>query len=232
MVGSKQVHPVFLSVEEADAHCRAGAGIWKFASTDEGLNPDVVLVGIGCEITFEVIKAAEILKKLTPHLRIRVVNVTDLMVLGTEGTHPHSLTTQDFNGLFTHDKPIHFNYHGYAAELKGLLFGRPELDRVTIESYREEGTTTTPFDMMLQNRTSRYHVVEAAIKGGAKTNERVRLDMNMSLSEIRHRVAKIREYIFTEGKGMPTFSKYVDVEFNCVADPDDTYTKPDFETLK
>ena len=201
MVGSKQPQPVFLSAEEADSHCRAGASVWKFASTDDGLDPDVVLVGIGAEITFEVIEAAAMLRKRTPDLRVRVVNVTDLMVLGLEGSHPHSLTHDDFDALFTADRPIHFNYHGYPNELKGLLFGRPNLHRVSIEAYAEEGSTTTPFDMMLRNRVSRYHVMEAAIKGGAQRNEKIRLDMHELLSGIRHEVSKMQEYIMTNSKG-------------------------------
>ena len=202
MVGSKQPQPVFLSADEADSHCRAGASVWKFASTDDGLDPDVVLVGIGAEITFEVIEAAAMLRKRTPDLRVRVVNVTDLMVLGLEGSHPHSLTHDDFDALFTADRPIHFNYHGYPNELKGLLFGRPSSQRISIEAYAEEGSTTTPFDMMLRNRVSRYHVMEAAIKGGARRNEKIKLDMHELLSGIRHEISKIQEYIMTNSKGM------------------------------
>ena len=204
MVGSKQPQPVFLSAEEADSHCRAGASVWKFASTDDGLDPDVVLVGIGAEITFEVIQAAATLRQRTPNLRVRVVNVTDLMVLGLEGSHPHSLTHDDFDALFTADRPIHFNYHGYPNELKGLLFGRPKLHRISIEAYAEEGTTTTPFDMMLRNRVSRYHVMEAAIKGAAQRNEKIRLDMHELLSGVRHEVSQVQEYIMTTSKGMPS----------------------------
>jgi xylulose-5-phosphate/fructose-6-phosphate phosphoketolase len=109
MVGSKQPVPSFLSVEEADAHCQAGASIWKFASTDDGLNPDVVLVGIGCELMFEVVSAAAILRRKCPDLRVRVVNVTDLMILEAETLHPHSLDHESFTSLFTADRPIHFS---------------------------------------------------------------------------------------------------------------------------
>ncbi|KFY25817.1 hypothetical protein V491_01580 [Pseudogymnoascus sp. VKM F-3775] len=129
MVGAKHPVPVFLSVDEADRHCQAGASIWKFASTDNGLNPDVVLVGIGCEVMFEVVAAASVLRRRCPALRVRVINVTDLMILESETLHPHALTRQDFETLFTADKPIHFNYHGYINEIKGLLFGRPNLER-------------------------------------------------------------------------------------------------------
>lgn len=209
MVGSKQPQPVFLSIEEADKHCQAGASIWKFASTDDGLDPDVVLVGIGSEVMFEVVVAASILRRKVPDLRVRVVNVTDLMILENETLHPHSLTHDDFEALFTKDRPVHFNYHGYSNEIKGLLFGRPNLDRISIECYKEEGSTTTPFDMMLRNCVSRYHVCEAAIKGGAKFNKKVKLDMVSSLGEIRHQVKKVQEYIMEHSKGMFSSSPYL-----------------------
>jgi xylulose-5-phosphate/fructose-6-phosphate phosphoketolase len=96
------------------------------------------------EINFEVIAAAVMLQKIAPSLRVRVVNVTDLMVLGRAGSHPHALTDEAFAEIFTENKPVHFNYHGYPAELKGLLFGRPHLERISVEGYQEEGTTTTP----------------------------------------------------------------------------------------
>ncbi|KAF6225192.1 hypothetical protein HO133_010389 [Letharia lupina] len=212
MVGSKQPQPVFLSPEEADNHCRAGASVWKFASTDDGLNPDVVIVGIGAELTFEVVEAAAMLRKLSPDLRVRVVNVTDLLILKHEGGHPHALSHEDFDALFTADCPIHFNYHGYGDEIKGLLFGRPSLSRVSVAAYSEEGSTTTPLDMMLRNGVSRYHVVEAAIRGAAKRNEKVRLDMHETLGGIRHDLAKVQEYIMKNGE-----------------DPSGTYDTPSFD---
>lgn len=156
MVGSKQDTPVWLSPEEADRHCIAGAGIWKFASTEDGVDPDVVLVGIGVEVTFEVVCAASLLRKVVPELRVRVVNVTDLMVLsapagGAEGsgsgqgqeTHPHALGEEAFESLFTEGRDVHFNYHGYPSELRGLLFGRRSVGgsgrAVGVEGYNEEG---------------------------------------------------------------------------------------------
>ena len=116
MVGSKQPSPVWLSAEEADRHCRAGASVWPWASTDKGIDPDVVLCGIGAEMMFEVIAAAVLLRRLVPDMRVRVVNVTDLMVLGAVGTHPHAMTNEDFDAIFTEDKPVHFNYHGITFE--------------------------------------------------------------------------------------------------------------------
>lgn len=98
-------------------------------------------------MTFEVIAAAALLRKIAPALRVRVINVTDLMILGPHGSHPHALSADDFDTLFTKDKNIIINYHGYPIEVKGLIFGRPAVDRITIEGYREEGTTTSPFDV-------------------------------------------------------------------------------------
>ena len=202
MVGSKQPSAVFLSADEAENHCRAGGSVWKFASVDEGLNPDVVIVGIGSELTFEVIAAAYLLKKKVPELRVRVVNVTDLMILGAESSHPHALTDNDFDALFTEDVPVHFNYHGYSTELKGLLFGRPNMHRVSIASYMEEGSTTTPFNMMLLNETSRFHVAIKAVQGGAKRNEKVRLRMHELVSELNQEIMETQKYLVKMKAGM------------------------------
>ncbi|KIJ25684.1 hypothetical protein M422DRAFT_55874 [Sphaerobolus stellatus SS14] len=186
--------------EEAERHCIAGASVWKFASTDEGVNPDVVLVGIGVEMTMEVIAAVALLRKKVPELRVRVVNVTDLMILAPHSLHPHGLTEEAFNTLFTEDRSIHFNYHGYPLELKGLLFGRPSLDRVSIEGYNEEGTTTTPFHMMLCNRTSRFHVAAAAIKGGTVVNPKVAVVDHELVSGMLHEAESYKKYAFENGE--------------------------------
>lgn len=203
MVGSKQPTPVWLSPEEADRHCVAGASIWRFASTDDGRDPDVVLVGLGVEVTFEVIAAAALLRKLLPTLRVRVVNVTDLMILTPEGSHPHALEEADFATLFTPDRPVHFNYHGYPHELRGLLFGRPTLGdkRVTIAGYAEEGTTTSALDMMLQNGTSRYDVAQAAVRNAARSNKDVEVRSHEVISELKHLKEKDRAYIYQHGAG-------------------------------
>ncbi|KZV62689.1 D-xylulose 5-phosphate/D-fructose 6-phosphate phosphoketolase [Peniophora sp. CONT] len=200
MVGSKQPTPVWLSAEEADAHCIAGASVWKFASTEQGVNPDVVLVGIGVEMTFEVIAAAALLRKTIPDLRVRVVNVTDLMILGSYGSHPHSLQNVDFDALFTPDRPVIVNYHGYPIELRGLLFGRPNLERFQIQGYREEGTTTSPFDMMLSNLTDRYYIAAEAVRGGSSHNPKVQILAQLRAAEYLHTAEKDKEYIFQNGK--------------------------------
>ncbi|KAI8260349.1 putative phosphoketolase [Colletotrichum sp. SAR 10_98] len=211
VIGSKQPTATYLSASAAAEHCRIGASTWSFASTDGGANPDVVIVGVGVEVTFEVVKAAELLRTLAPELRVRVVNVTDLMVLKAEAKHPHALTRQVFQETFTEDRAVCFNYHGYPTELQGLLFGRPGLHRMTVEGYREEGSTTTPFDMMLVNCVSRYDVAIRALKGGAEVNEEVKAKLDGAIGEIEAKVGEVREFIQEHGK-----------------DPDDIYDAPKF----
>lgn len=230
MVGSKQATPVYLTPEEAENHCRAGASIWKFCSTDGGLDPDVVLVGIGVEVMLEVIHAAALLRKRVPALRVRVVNVTDLMILENWCQHPHALSATAFDDLFTGDRPIHFNYHGYPTELQGLLFGRPRLERVTIGGYIEEGSTTTPFHMMIVNRTSRYHVAKIAIEGGSKRNEQVRMHHQELSSELEQDIGDTTKYIIQNHKGELFSLLYEEMgDTDSTADPEWAYETPKFD---
>jgi len=200
IIGSKQDTRVWLSTEEASEHCKRGASIWEFASVDAGKNPDVVLVGIGVELTFEVIAAAVMLRELVPELRVRVVNVTDLMVLGAYGTHTHALTDEAFDELFTPDKRVHFSFHGYPIELQGLLFGRPHGGRISVEGYQEEGTTTTPLAMLALNKVSRYDVAKIAIQAGRKGNAHVDSVADKLLQGIDKKVKDFWAYIYENGK--------------------------------
>jgi xylulose-5-phosphate/fructose-6-phosphate phosphoketolase len=218
MVGSKQPTSVYLSPEEAAEHCKNGASVWHFASTPDSSDsakstpdPDVVLVGIGVEVTFEVIKAAELLRTMCPALKVRVVNVQDLMILAPESAHPHALSKGKFAELFTADKPVIFNYHGYRTEVGGLLFGREGLERMTVEGYREEGSTTTPFDMMLRNCVSRFDVAARALKAGAEQNEEVRAKLEDCLKQVDERVKDVREFIAGNGKGEAPILEIVNV---------------------
>lgn len=229
MVGSKQPTPVYLTPDEAENHCRAGASVWKFCSTEDGLRPDVVLVGIGVEVMFEVIYAAAILRSRVPKLRVRVVNVTDLMILDNAGAHPHALSNEAFENLFTSDKNIHFNYHGYSSELEGLLFGRPNLERASINGYMEEGSTTTPFDMMLSNKVSRFHVAKAALWGASKWNERVQLYQHELSSELDQNIVDTKKYILDNRKGRFLLHVYLKSANEYFVDPDDTYDMPSFD---
>lgn len=202
VVGSKQPTFAYLSEEEAAQHCQNGVSIWPFASNDDG-KPDIVLVGIGVEVTFEVIKASELLQKLLPDLRIRVINVTDLMVLAMESSHPHALTQAQFIRMFTPDCPVLFNYHGYKTELQGLLFGRPGLHRMHVEGYKEEGTTTTPFDMMLANKLSRFNLADTvlSLRIESETDEAVQEKLAAMREQVTAYVQSIKDFISKEGKG-------------------------------
>ncbi|KAF8541535.1 XFP N-terminal domain-containing protein [Trichophaea hybrida] len=165
MVGSKQPTPVFLSPEEADEHCHQGASVWKFASTDEGANPYIVLVGIGTEVT--------------------MVNVIDLMILGPTGSHPHALSDDQFSDMFTPDRDIVMNYHGYVNDVAGLVFG----------------ATTTPFDMMIVNGVSRYHVAIDAVERGAKVNEGLKSWAQELVAKLKKRLDDTSKYRYFGKRG-------------------------------
>lgn len=164
IVGAKNPTKVYLDIEESQRHCVAGASIWRKYSTDDGMKPDVVLVGIGVEVTHEVIAASAILR--SEGVRVRVVNVVDLMILGEYGQHPHALTEDAFNSLFTADKPVLINFHGYPKEVAALLFARKShvsRSRFTIHGYEEKGTTTTPYSMLRVNRATRFDLASEAV---------------------------------------------------------------------
>ena len=199
IVANKPPMPQWLSMDDAIAHCRAGASIWPWASTDDGVDPDVVLVGIGDNPTLEVMAATQIMRDELPDLRIRVVNVTDLMILERESEHPHGLDDQMFNAMFTPNRPIIINFHGYASAVKQLLFGRKNIHRFTINGYREEGTTTTPFDMNVRNGTSRYHLITQAISAGAAYNSRVAARASERVHHYEYVLAAHRQYIQVNG---------------------------------
>ena len=228
MVGSKQPTPVYLSTEEAAEHCKNGAGIWSFASTHSSEEPDVVLVGIGVEVTFEVIKAVELLKGLAPSLKIRTVNVTDLMVLHPESVHPHAMSRHRFEEMFTKDKAVVFNYHGYPAELQGLLFGRPGTHRMVVNGYREEGSTTTPFHMMLLNGVSRYDLAKTVLYAAAELNESLRGGLQDALRKIEDKIQATTDYIYQNGQGKHSaYQEKAQVHHADVfTDPGDTYQMP------
>ncbi|MFI0434476.1 MAG: phosphoketolase [Parachlamydiaceae bacterium] len=164
VVSNKLEMPQWLTMDEAIRHCRAGASIWKWASVEDGVDPDVVMVGFSDILMVEVLAAAQLLREEVPSLRLRVINVTDLLVLESDSLHPHGLDQDMFEALFTHDCPVIFNFNGYPSALKQLLFHRGDTERFYLNGYREEGTTTTPFDMLVRNGVSRYHLANLAIR--------------------------------------------------------------------
>lgn len=163
IVASKHPRPQWLTMEEAIKHCEKGVGIWNFASNDQNGEPDIVLACCGDTPTLEVLAATSILRNAFKDLKIRVVNVVDLMRLQPDFQHPHGLSNQDYNAIFTKDKPIIFAFHGYPSLIHQLIYKRENKD-IHVHGYKEEGTITTPFDMRAQNEIDRYHIVIDALK--------------------------------------------------------------------
>jgi xylulose-5-phosphate/fructose-6-phosphate phosphoketolase len=158
IVAGKQPALNYLSMEDAILHCTRGLGIWDWASSDEGGEPDVVLGCAGDVPTLETLAAAAILRELLPDLKVRVVNVVDLMRLQPESEHPHGLPDSEFDSLFTTDRPIVFAYHGYPWLIHRLTYRRTNHQNLHVRGYKEEGTTTTPFDMVMLNDLDRFHL--------------------------------------------------------------------------
>jgi xylulose-5-phosphate/fructose-6-phosphate phosphoketolase len=152
-----------LSLDEAVKHCTVGIGIWEWASNDRGGVPDVVMACAGDVPTLETLAAVSLLRKLLPELKIRVVNVVDLMTLQPHEEHPHGLTDHDFDALFTTDKPVSFAHHGYPWLIHRLTYRRTNHDNIHVRGYKEEGTTTTPFDMVVLNDLDRFHLVNDVV---------------------------------------------------------------------
>jgi xylulose-5-phosphate/fructose-6-phosphate phosphoketolase len=170
IVIDKQPQPQWLSIDEAIEHCRKGAGIWPWAGTDDFReDPDIVLACAGDIVTMETVAAAEILRERLPHMRVRVVNVVDLMCLPRPQDHPHGLPKTYFQELFTDHVDVIFAFHGFPGAIHQLVHGRPDADRIHVRGFIEQGTTTTPFDMTVKNKISRYHLVMDAISRASRT---------------------------------------------------------------
>jgi xylulose-5-phosphate/fructose-6-phosphate phosphoketolase len=163
IVAGKQPAPQFLSMDDAIVHCTRGIGIWEWASNDGGSEPDVVMACCGDVPTLETLAAVSILRERLPELKVRVVNVVDLMRLQPDSEHPHGLSDTEFDSLFTADKPIVFAYHGYPWLIHRLTYRRTNHDNLHVRGYKEEGATTTPFDMAMLNDLDRFHLVIDAI---------------------------------------------------------------------
>jgi phosphoketolase len=168
VVAGKQPALNYLSMDEAVLHCTRGLGVWEWASSDEGGEPDVVLACCGDIPTLETLAATAILREHLPELRVRVVNVVDLMRLQPDTEHPHGLPDAQFDALFTPDKPVLFAYHGYPWLIHRLTYRRHNHANLHVRGYKEEGTTTTPFDMVMLNDLDRFHLVMDGIDRGAQ----------------------------------------------------------------
>ncbi|MFC0099034.1 phosphoketolase [Micromonospora marina] len=159
VVAGKQPAPNWLTMDEAVQHCRRGLGIWDWASSDDGTEPDVVLACAGDVPTLETLAAVDLLRRHLPDLKVRVVNVVDLMRLQPPSEHPHGLPDNEFDTIFTRDKPVIFAYHGYPWLIHRLTYRRTNHENLHVRGYKEEGTTTTPFDMVMLNDLDRFHLV-------------------------------------------------------------------------
>ena len=150
-------------VDETVKHCTSGIGIWEWASNDKGQEPDVVMACCGDVPTVETLAAVDLLRDYAPYLKICVVNVVDLMTLEPQEEHPHGLSSYEFDTLFTTDKPIIFAFHGYPYLIHRLTYRRTNHHNLHVRGYKEEGTTTTPFDMLVRNDLDRFHLVRDVI---------------------------------------------------------------------
>jgi xylulose-5-phosphate/fructose-6-phosphate phosphoketolase len=199
IVAGKQPSPQWLDMDAAIHHCTGGIGIWKWASNDEGAEPDVVMACAGDVPTLETLAAVDLIRRLLPDLRVRVVNVVDLMTLQPREEHPHGLTDIEFDSLFTTDKPILFAYHGYPWLIHRLTYRRTNHKNLHVRGYKEEGTTTTPFDMVVRNDLDRFHLVNDVIDrvpGLAAHAAYVK-------QALRDKLIEHRQYITLHGEDMP-----------------------------
>ncbi len=164
IIASKAPSPQWLDLKAAQEHCARGASIWQWASTDDGGQPDVVLAAAGDVATEETLAAAWLLRRELPEVRVRVVNVVDLLTLESHHDHPHGLDDEAFAALFTEEAPVIFAFHGYPRVIHELIYHRPKPERFHVRGYIEEGTTTTPFDILVRNQMSRYHLASEALR--------------------------------------------------------------------
>ena len=199
IVAGKQPAPQWLDMDAAVRHCAAGLGIWQWASNDQGSEPDVVMACAGDVPTLETLAAVDMLREHLPELRVRVVNVVDLMALQPPSEHPHGLSDQEFDQLFTKDKPIIFAYHGYPTLIHRLTYRRTNHGNLHVRGYIEEGTTTTPFDMGVLNRIDRFHLVQDVIHRVPGLETRA-----PGLHQLtRDKLVEHRQYIERHGDDMP-----------------------------
>ena len=164
IISGKQPEPQWLDIDSAKKHCASGASVWQWASNDDSGNPDIIMACAGDVPTMETMAATWLLRKYIPELKVRVVNVVDLMSLMPHNEHPHGLDSSSFSSLFTKTVPVIFAFHGYPRVIHELIYKRPNDERFHVHGYIEEGTTTTPFDMVVCNRISRYHLAINALQ--------------------------------------------------------------------
>jgi xylulose-5-phosphate/fructose-6-phosphate phosphoketolase len=199
IVAGKHPAPQWLDMPAAIRHCTAGIGIWEWASTDRGAEPDLVMACAGDVPTLETLAAVKLLSGYFPELKIRVINVVDLMKLQPPSEHPHGLADVEFDALFTRDKPIVFAFHGYPWLVHRLAYRRANHRNLHVRGYKEEGTITTPFDMAVLNDLDRFHLASDAIDRLPQLAARA----GYVKQALRDKLIEHREYICEHGEDMP-----------------------------
>jgi xylulose-5-phosphate/fructose-6-phosphate phosphoketolase len=204
IVAGKHLQLQWLDMEHAISHCAAGIGIWEWACNDSDTDPDVVMACAGDSPTLETIAAVSYLRKLAPDLKVRVVNVVDLMTLQPPEEHPHGLSDRDFDNLFTKSKPVMFAYHGYPWLIHRLVYRRTNHDNFHVRGYKEEGTTTTPFDMVVQNDLDRFKLVSDVADRVAKL-EPIAAHLKQAMRDKR---MEHKEHIHKYGVDLPEVQEF------------------------
>jgi xylulose-5-phosphate/fructose-6-phosphate phosphoketolase len=200
IVAGKQPAPQWLDIDAAAAHCARGLGVWEWASNDSG-DPDVVLACAGDVPTMETLAAVDLIRTRVPGVRMRVVNVVDLMTLQPSSEHPHGLPDDEFDELFTRDRPIVFAFHGYPWLIHRLAYRRTNHRNLHVRGFKEEGTTTTPFDMAVLNDIDRFHLALDVLARVARLRGDATADA--AAEYCRRRLEEHREYVTTRGDDMP-----------------------------
>jgi xylulose-5-phosphate/fructose-6-phosphate phosphoketolase len=198
IIAGKNFEPVWLDIESAVRHCTKGLGVFDWASNDDG-DPDVVMACAGDVPTLEVLAAVMELRAFVPDIRIRVVNVVDLMTLQPSSEHPHGLPDEEFDNFFTKDKPVIFAYHGYPSLIHRLTYRRRNHDNLHVRGYKEEGTTTTPFDMTVINNMDRFQLTYDAIR----RIPRVRSLVPKASDWYYKKIQRHKEYVMECGEDLP-----------------------------
>ena len=204
IVAGKQPEYQWLDMEAAINHASAGIGLWEWACSDGGGEPDIVLAAAGDVPTLEMLAAIDILRQLAPDLKIRFINVVDLMTLQPQEEHPHGLSSEEFVSLFRSDKPILFAYHGYPWLIHRLTYRRSSHSNLHVRGYKEEGTTTTPFDMVVLNTLDRFHLVmDVANQVPKLAAQAAHIKQRM-----RDKLNQHTQYIHEHGEDMPEISDW------------------------
>jgi xylulose-5-phosphate/fructose-6-phosphate phosphoketolase len=199
VVAGKQPAPQWLTMDQAIKHCAAGIGIWEWASNDKGGDPDVVMACCGDTPTLETLAAVQLIRAHVPELKVRVINVVNLMTLQPQTVHPHGLSDHEFDVLFTTDKPIIFAFHGYPSLIHRLVYRRTNYQNLHVRGYQEEGTTTTPFDMAVLNHIDRFHLVADVIDRVPHLRARAAY----AKQAIAEKLIEHKQYIAVHGDDMP-----------------------------